>query len=88
MYVHHELTSDGLGHRVYIQKFRDLRFQIPHMREPEAFSYFVARLNPEVRTQIGIHVDQNDLDASITMARKIGCYQHVEVGKYESGKGR
>ena len=65
----------------YIQKFRDLRFQIPDMGNVEAFSHFVAGLNPDIRTQIGIHVDQNDLNAAIVMAEKIACYQRVEARK-------
>ena len=65
----------------YIQKFRDLRFQIPDMSNPEAFSHFVARLNPEIRTQIGIHVDRNDLEGAIALAERMDCYQQVEIKK-------
>ena len=65
----------------YIQKFRDLRFQIPDMSNPEAFSHFVAGLNPEIRTQIGIHVARNDLEGAISMAERMDCYQQAEVRK-------
>ena len=41
-----------------------------------------------MRTQIGIHVDRDDLDAAIAMAEKIDCYQRVEAGKTGSGKGK
>ena len=65
----------------YIQKFRDLRFQIPDMGNPEAYSHFVAGLNPDIRMQIGVHIQRNDLEAAIAMAEKIDCYQRVEAGK-------
>ena len=58
------------------------------MGNPEAFSHFVAGLNPEIRKQIGIHVNSNDLDVAIAMAGKIDCYQHVEVGKFVPVKGK
>ena len=54
----------------YIQKFRNLHFQIPEMDNAEPFSDFVSGLNPKIRTQIGIHVDRNNLKAAIAMAEK------------------
>ena len=65
----------------YIQKFRDLRFQIPDMGNPEAYSHFIAGLNPDIRMQIGVHVQRNDLEAAIAMAKERDCYQRVEAGK-------
>ena len=45
----------------------------------EAFSHFVAGLNPKIRTQIGIHVVRNDLEGAIAMAENIDCYQQAEI---------
>ena len=61
----------------YIQKFRDLRFQIPDMSNLEAFSHFIAGLNPERRAQIGIHVSRNDLEGAIAMAER--SYNNISL---------
>ena len=51
------------------------------MGNAEAFTHFVAGLNLDIWTQIGIHVDRNDLNAAIAMVEKIDYYQCEEAGK-------
>ena len=48
----------------YIYKFDDLRAQVETMNRSEAFATFVHGLKPEIRQQVGVHVEKNNLQAA------------------------
>ena len=48
----------------YIYKFDDLRAQVETMNTSEAFATFVRGLKPEIRQQVGVHVEKNNLQAA------------------------
>ena len=57
----------------YTTKFQELKSKLPTMMDEEAFSVYLAGLNPHLREQVGAHVRRN-LEEAITMAQRIEIY--------------
>ena len=53
----------------YIYKFDNLCAQVETMNTSEAFAAFVRGLKPEIRQQVGVHVETNNLQA----AKELPC---------------
>ena len=51
----------------YTAKFQELKSRLPTMADEEAFSVYLAGLNPHLREQVGAHVIGN-LEEAIAMA--------------------
>ena len=57
----------------YTAKFQELKSRLPTMMDEEAFSVYLAGLNPHLREQVGAHVRGN-LEEAIGMAQRIEIY--------------
>ena len=58
----------------YTTKFQELKSRLPTMTDEEAFSVYLAGLNPHLREQVGAHVRGN-LEEAIAMAQRIEIYR-------------
>ena len=68
----------------YIQRFQELQCRLPGMNEEEAFSTFLAGLNPHLQEHVGAHV-QGDLEAAKAMALRMDMF-HQASGSGDGGK--
>ena len=58
----------------YVQRFRELQYRLPEMTNEEAFSAFLAGLQPHIQEQVGAHI-QGDLSAAMAMAERLDLYR-------------
>ena len=68
----------------YVTRFRELQYKLPEMTRGEAFSAFLAGLQPQVRQHVGAHV-RDDLEEAITMALRLDLFRATDG---EKGKGK
>lgn len=69
----------------YIQRFQELQCRLPGMNEEEAFSAFLAGLNPHLQEHVGAHV-QNDLELAKAMASRMDMFHAAGPSGGQSGR--